>query len=217
MTSIPDAPAKGNKARRCLYIFDLDGTLIESFIGDNTPSHPFDEVTILPGRIERINAIRTSGNIVALATNQGGAAFGYQSEGQIMMKIKRTLVEFGFPPKSPVPVAVCFSHPKSNNPTYNDPRKCARRKPSPLMLIEIISKCPDVDGVLFVGDRIEDRESAQHAGIEFDWASPFFESKAIRIPRKRPDMTRLSEIRTAWYTDYLKSFSTKVARSNPEG
>ena len=105
-----------------LYMFDLDGTLIEEFIrteqcakcrgtGDffdtacdecNGKGRIFgevldyDRVELLPGRREKLQDLRKAGANIAICTNQGGISLGYQSFRQVMTKLERTIRALGF-------------------------------------------------------------------------------------------------------------------------
>src|SRR3954463_8827137 len=80
-----------------LYLFDVDGTLIRSFMREGARDH-YDAIEVLPGAREKLDELRAAGNDVALVTNQGGIAFGYQTSEQINRKIYGVLAELGFPP-----------------------------------------------------------------------------------------------------------------------
>lgn len=154
-----------------LYIFDLDNTLIEGYID---PKQPFARVAPLPRRIEVLTNLRQQGHIIAIATNQGGVAFGYNTEADVQAKLSRALAALGLAPDTFV--AVCYSDRRSRNPAYNQPADCARRKPSGAMLREAIVAAPEASarGVLYVGDRPEDEQAAQNAGVPFQWEHEFF-------------------------------------------
>jgi D-glycero-D-manno-heptose 1,7-bisphosphate phosphatase len=154
-----------------LHIFDLDGTLIESYMN---PKRPFKRVAALPGRVDVLATLRQHGHTIAIATNQGGVAFGYNTEAEVQDKLMRARAALGLPPDTFV--AVCYSDPRSSNPAYNQPMDCARRKPSGAMLREAMAAHPAAahEGVLYVGDRPEDAQAAQNTGVPFQWEYEFF-------------------------------------------
>jgi D-glycero-D-manno-heptose 1,7-bisphosphate phosphatase len=154
-----------------LYIFDLDGTLIEGYIN---PPQPFERVEPLPQRAAKLAALRADGHIIAIATNQGGVAFGYNSEKDVRAKFARALEALGLPDNTHI--AFCFSDARSKDARYNKPEDVARRKPSGAMLREIMAAFPDAaaKGVFYVGDRPEDQAAAADAGVPFMWAADFF-------------------------------------------
>ena len=154
-----------------LYIFDLDGTLIESYMN---PKRPFARVAVLPRRIEVLGDLRRQGHKIAIATNQGGVAFGYNTETEVQDKISRALKALGL--EDDTFVAVCYSDRRARNPAYNRPADYARRKPSGAMLREAMAAWPEAtqQGVLYVGDRPDDESAAQDAGVPFEWEREFF-------------------------------------------
>jgi D-glycero-D-manno-heptose 1,7-bisphosphate phosphatase len=152
-----------------LYIFDLDGTLISSYMDTRDRRHGAWHV--LPGRRERLAGLRAAGHTVAVATNQAGVAFGYVSESQARRKIAAVLEALGLP--ADTPVAVCFAHPHARSYRYRSPAELARRKPSGAMLREVMERVGAQERVQFVGDSPEDRQAARDAGVSFTWATDF--------------------------------------------
>lgn len=155
-----------------LYIFDLDDTLIEGYL---KPKQPYERVEPLPGRESLLTELQNRGHIIAIVTNQGGVAFGYNSEDQAHSKIYDALFKLGLPLSTEY--AICFSDPRSQDERYNQPEDCARRKPSGIMIKEIMAKYPHIDqsNVAYVGDLPSDEQAAADAGVEFAWAKDFFE------------------------------------------
>lgn len=153
-----------------LYLFDLDGTLITSYM-DN-PDKSYHVWEPLPGRAARLGALRGAGHRVGVVTNQAGVAFGYVSERDwTQRKLPAVCSEFGLLPQE---VAYCLSHPKGKFP-WNKHSECARRKPSPLMIEELmVAMDADRDDTLFVGDMESDRQAASAAGVEYYDAADFF-------------------------------------------
>lgn len=92
-----------------LFLFDIDGTVVRSFMregkgGARATAGDYDTVEVLPGRRELLDRLRADGHRLALVTNQGGVAFGYQTVPQVLVKLGRVLGELGFDPY-PVPLA----------------------------------------------------------------------------------------------------------------
>lgn len=154
-----------------LYIFDLDDTLIEGYI---KPKQPYTRVEPLPGRVALLEKLQERGHAIAIATNQGGVAFGYNTEDQAHSKIYDALFKLGLSLNTHY--AVCFSDPRSHDERYNKPEDCARRKPSGAMIKEIMALYPDVDrsSVVYIGDMQTDEQAAADAGVEFVYADAFF-------------------------------------------
>ena len=156
-----------------LYLFDLDGTILRAYL--DLPDKNYHHVEVLPGRQEKLAALRKDGHTLGIVTNQGGIAFGYNTEADFWSKLHKVLQTLGLSPEL-VGVSVCFSDPRSKNPAYNDALDCARRKPSGAMIRERMAAQPVAahEGVIYVGDRPEDEQAAQDAGVPFAWADAFF-------------------------------------------
>ena len=155
-----------------LVTFDLDGTLISSYLDE--PDQAYDRWHVLPGRRERLAELFATGHTIGIVTNQGGVALGYVSEEQALAKIAQALDALGLPPDTTV--AVCLGHAESQDPRYNAPEVVARRKPSGIMIREIIAAHPTAaaSGVIYVGDRPEDRAAANNASVPFIHAEQYF-------------------------------------------
>jgi D-glycero-D-manno-heptose 1,7-bisphosphate phosphatase len=155
-----------------LVIFDLDGTLISSYMDE--PDQDYGRWHVLPGRRERLAELLTTGHTVGIVTNQGGVGLGYTPEEQAHAKIAQALDTLGLPPDTTI--AVCFGHVESQDPRYNHPEVVARRKPSGIMIREVIAAQPTAAaaGVIYVGDRPEDQAAANDAGVPFIHAAQYF-------------------------------------------
>jgi histidinol phosphatase-like enzyme len=174
-----------------LHLFDLDDTLIVGYM--SRPDKDFAAVELLPGRYERWAQIRqATGNQMAIVTNQGGVAFGYQGEADVQRKFCTVAAQLNYGELrlydgSPAPrlfstgpgvrpgtltIFVCYYDVRGKFP-YNDRTQAHRRKPSPTMIGEAMDVYGTVH-MLFVGDRDEDEQAARAAGIKFRWAERFF-------------------------------------------
>jgi D-glycero-D-manno-heptose 1,7-bisphosphate phosphatase len=162
---------------RRLYIFDLDGTLVQTRSGNKFRRTP-DDWAFIPGRIEAIQKLAREGHEVAVATNQGGAAFDYFDPVEMMRELRQTLGLL-FSGTAMVldadrRLAVCWTHPNASLPwlrVEDDPR----RKPNPGMLQELIHRFAMKRGQTFaIGDRGEDVAAAQAAGATFIGVESFF-------------------------------------------
>src|SRR5579863_3960900 len=92
-----------------LIVFDVDGTLVETKSGA-TFRKSADDWQWLPGRLERLQELDKQGVKVALATNQGGVAFGYMKADDITFELHKMFRETRISERN---VFVCFTHPKA--------------------------------------------------------------------------------------------------------
>jgi HAD superfamily hydrolase (TIGR01662 family) len=163
-----------------LYLFDLDGTLIESYMLAPDPQATFHEVKPLPHRVEKIWELLAGNDDVriAIVTNQAGVAFGHADERRVWDKLAHFLVMFDLwrmakATSTTIRVYVCFAHPQSQNPRYQDARN--RRKPEPGMLLDALHDFGIApDDATMVGDMDSDKEAAARAGVAYVDAGDFF-------------------------------------------
>ena len=160
-----------------LYLFDLDGTLISGYM-DN-PDKDYHTWDVLPNRREKLAELQRRGNFIAIVTNQGGVAFGHVSEQEAWNKIYQAALACGLSPDT-IYTYACFHDARGRAP-YNDPVESLRRKPSGRMILEAMVQHGVTDplGVLYVGDREEDQQAAQDAGVPFQWAHIFFSERQV--------------------------------------
>lgn len=150
-----------------LYIFDKDGTLVEQINGERPPNS-LAEQKVIPGVVEKCQALIAEGHLLAVASNQGGVAFGFITAVEAHAMVKQIADTIGA-----TAYAVCVTHP-------NGKKKAARResrfrKPNAGMLEYLM----DAFGVaaadtVYVGDMDTDQEAAEAVGVRFVWASEFF-------------------------------------------
>ncbi len=161
-----------------LIIFDVDGTLITSYM--ESADRAYERWQVLPGRRERLAQLLTEGHQIAIVTNQAGVAFGHVTEEQVEAKLTAVLEALDLPYTTSI--AVCFAHPKARLSRYRAPTEVARRKPSGEMIRELIRQYPEAaaDGIVYVGDRPEDAEAAADASVPFVPAEVFF-SEGYRL------------------------------------
>jgi histidinol-phosphate phosphatase family protein len=105
-----------------------------------------------------------------IVTNQGGIAFGYQTEAQAHATHQALL--------DALPVRVdasylCPHHPEGTNRRYAI--ACPNRKPAPGAIQDALVRFQaQPQDCLFVGDQESDRLAAKAAGVPFQWAWEFF-------------------------------------------
>ncbi|SRR5579883_1116258 len=155
-----------------LIIFDVDGTLVRPKSGKKFRENAADWEW-LPGRKELIQELRRRGVRVAIASNQGGVAFGYMQEDDIRAELIRMAKEAGIPEGG---VYVCYTHPNATIPHLR--QLDHRRKPGPGMLQEAMLDFEAMeDQTLYVGDLPEDEAAAKAAGVSFLWADALDEAE----------------------------------------
>jgi HAD superfamily hydrolase (TIGR01662 family) len=158
-----------------LVIFDKDGTLFG--VPDpaaNRPANRPEEQVLLPRRAAKIRALRKQGVKIAMASNQGGVAWGFITYSQAVCLMADAAAKIGgvdgyrFCPHD----ARAAGKPNAR-PQYAIP--CGCRKPAPGMLNDLMTSLRVTpDETVFVGDRDEDRLAAQAAGVRFIEADEFF-------------------------------------------
>lgn len=150
-----------------LVIFDFDGTLVGTASGYTFPQGVADRVW-LPGRLQTIGALKAIGTKIAVATNQGGAAFGRfrpMDFDQIMGQYAAEARLDGY--------VACYFHPHGT--VAELATDSWHRKPNPGMLQDLMAQFHITqEETVYVGDREEDREAARRAQINFYWADEFF-------------------------------------------
>lgn len=154
-----------------LIIYDADGTLITTLSGARFRQDAQDWQT-LPGRREKCHLLKRQGKKQAVASNQGGVAFGYLKEHDI----RRALIDMAEKLCLDA-VYMCPEHPQGKVPGYSV--DSPDRKPGPGMLQKAMYAFEVTpEHTLFVGDMDTDQQAAQNAGCHFAWARDFFEDPA---------------------------------------
>jgi HAD superfamily hydrolase (TIGR01662 family) len=175
-----------------LYLFDLDGTIIRSFLREGAPRTPaeYAKVELLPRRLDRLRGLEVA-HTIAFVTNQGGVAFGYQTVQEVISKVVTInntalgdghvrlmgrLLTCSSPERERIAPAlfyIAYTHPKATIERYKTDDDW--RKPGAGMIRRAIddyrSTTPDT---LFVGDMDSDRECAANAGVSYEDAEDFF-------------------------------------------
>jgi len=70
-----------------IYLFDLDGTLISSYM-DNS-NKDYMRWHLLPLRKQVIEKLVQQGHIIGIVTNQAGVGLGYTTEQQVQERMDR--------------------------------------------------------------------------------------------------------------------------------
>ena len=173
-----------------LYIFDKDGTLVAPVIkqnGGTRPANTPEEQNLLPNVMDKLNILRANGDLIAIASNQGGVAWGFMSTSEaeaLMRDCGEKIGGFHCSRYSPYDPKAAGSA-KANARYAIDHES---RKPRPGMIHDILNFLEiRNDGrplhlqtsftemeVIFVGDQESDRQAAESAGVKFVWAKEFF-------------------------------------------
>jgi len=163
-----------------LYIFDKDGTLV-SGMGDRPANTP-EEQHVLPNVLEKIQALRLADHRIAIASNQGGVAWGFITYEEAVFLVSDCADKIGgvdafrmcpFDPKASA---------KHTDSEYAYDAEC--RKPRPGMLINIMRELGfSPDDTVMIGDMESDKQAAQNAGCHFFWAKDFFDWKEADQPK----------------------------------
>lgn len=159
-----------------LIIFDMDGTLTRHIIGDKRTGHfraHAHDWKLLPGRYDAIHMLREEHKQIAIATNQGSAAYNIMHPNDIKRAIDDAAYFLGI-----YLVYICFDHPNGKNEKWA--HESNMRKPAPGMLYRAMEDAHTEPGrTLFVGDREEDALAARAAGCNFWKADEFFALLAL--------------------------------------
>jgi len=149
-----------------LYIFDKDKTLVGPIEGP--PANSTDEQRLLPGVAEKCAELKAQGHVLAIASNQGGVAWGFLTEDEAYALVEHAAWLIGAGA-----IAMCPHHPKGKIEQYAV--ECPRRKPAPGMLLDLMQRLGfHATKTVYVGDMESDREAAEAAGVEFVRAKDFF-------------------------------------------
>jgi D-glycero-D-manno-heptose 1,7-bisphosphate phosphatase len=171
-----------------LYLFDLDGTLITSYM--DRPDKDYHAWEMLPGRIAAIERLQHLGNEIGIVTNQAGVAFGHTTEADFVRKAGRVALALGYAcvdihaggayglraigagaPR--LSAYVCYADARARDPRYQ--AGAHRRKPSGAMIREALAEAgASADEAIYIGDMESDLQAAKDAGVRFQWAHIFF-------------------------------------------
>ena len=164
-----------------LAIFDIDGTIteIKPEIKEKNPKahtpntlgeqQPKENVIAL---LEELQANEVG---IALATNRGGVAWGYNTLEEAYEMAEEAAVLCGVEGSA---VYVCPYHAKAKGFFKADPRYAMDsdcRKPNPGMLIKAMEDAGvGPEETIFVGDMETDMRAAENAVVLFYWAKDYF-------------------------------------------
>jgi D-glycero-D-manno-heptose 1,7-bisphosphate phosphatase len=153
-----------------LYLFDVDGTLRRPILLPAIGSlAPWDQ-RVLPGRAQRLQALKAEGHRIGAATNQPAVAFGLISEARMRKGLDELNRRLGGVLEW---IGVCPDHPLGVVPRYRV--QCGCRKPQPDLLLQALAFfAVPASQATYIGDRVTDEQAARVAGYEFIPADHFF-------------------------------------------
>lgn len=156
-----------SKAVPVLYL-DLDGTVRKGYDELGRFVNKVEDVEVFPEAIQQMSLFGGEGWRIVAITNQGGVAMGFM-DNETAFDIqyetnKQTGNRFDY-------MMMCTHHPEASDPEM---AVCWCRKPKPGMIIEAainmgkrFNEYYPPHMALVVGDRDEDRQAAEAAGIRF--------------------------------------------------
>lgn len=161
-----------------LVIFDKDGTLTTPASGATFVQSPTDQI-LLSGVVDRLAELEAMGATIAIASNQAGVAAGHKTLVSAANEMAYCMNLIGikylayfcpdFEGKECYHVAI-EPHGYSAHAIHNNANAQhlvgSFRKPQAGML-QFVMQWGGFKDVVFVGDRPEDREAAQSAGVAF--------------------------------------------------
>jgi len=162
-----------------IIFFDLDGTLRETISGKTFINEPHDQRAI-EGTQKALSYYQKKGFVMIGITNQGGVAAGHKSlesaieEQRITLELFPELSEIFFCPNWG---ESCYQLSRGNQtlefsaPLSGDGTKISCRKPGHGMITVAAQSIADLSDCWMIGDRPEDQECAEAAGVKFVWAS----------------------------------------------
>jgi D-glycero-D-manno-heptose 1,7-bisphosphate phosphatase len=161
-------------------IFDKDGTLVGSVDrgnGQTRPANTSDEQVLLPGVYDEISKLRKAGHQIAIASNQGGVAWGFMTFGQANALMQDCVRKLGGE-SGEIAFMFCPYDPRAAGKPKSDPqyaRESIDRKPNPGMIEYLRERFNfSHEETVYVGDQETDRQAAEAAGVRFIWAEDFF-------------------------------------------
>lgn len=155
-----------------LYIFDKDGCLcpgvVEPRTGKSHAPNRMDEQTYFDDVKPTCERLLAEGHTLAIASNQGGVAFGIFTADVAGELVKAAADYIGAKAYQ-----VCFYHPKGRVAPWN--RDDISRKPGPGMLVGLMNALGFApEDTVMIGDWDTDRQAAVAAHCEFRYAHEFF-------------------------------------------
>jgi len=155
------------KPTKVLYC-DLDGTVRKGYDELGVFVNKAEDVELFEGVSEKLKAYKDAGWRIVGITNQGGVSLGHLTFEDMAAAVAETQKQSG---NAFDKIMACIHHPDAKDPEF---AVCWCRKPRIGNIVEAAMALgkqyneyypPHL--ALFVGDRPEDKECAENAGIEF--------------------------------------------------
>ena len=143
--------------KRAVFL-DRDGVINQAIIRDGKPYPPssLDELIIVPGARESLDALKQAGLMLIVVTNQPDISRGVQTLGAV--EAIHTALRQALPLDD---FFLC---------AHDDSAQCDCRKPQPGLLIEASRKHNvDLSHSFMIGDRWRDVEAGANAGCATVW------------------------------------------------
>lgn len=158
-----------------LYIFDKDGTTHHGPQG--RPPNIIPEQRLAPNVADVCANLLAKGHTLAVASNQGGVAWGFMSYEQAESLVIEAARDIGAYSWRMCPHDARASQSPTCVAEYAVACEC--RKPKAGMLLSIMRRNGFTpEQTTFVGDQESDRLAALEAGVTFVWAAQFFHQEA---------------------------------------
>jgi D-glycero-D-manno-heptose 1,7-bisphosphate phosphatase len=168
-----------SRATKVLYL-DLDGTVRKCNEDGVGFVNKASDVVVYNGITEKLKIFKENGWRIVGITNQGGVSLGHLSFEDMSLAIMETQKQTG---NAFDKIMACVHHPDAKDPEFS---VCWCRKPrigniveSAIALGKIYDEYYPPHLALFVGDREEDKQCAENAGIRFldakEWRKRSFE------------------------------------------
>ncbi len=179
-------------------LLDRDGTLVDVVRDAElgviaTAFHP-NQLKLLPGVVSGLHALQDAGFLLAVATNQPGAAKGQVPRAAIERTNAALTDLLATEGVHIAHIEVCFHHPEGGpggDASLVGP--CACRKPKGGMIDALVERFGlDRGGTWMIGDSSSDVEAARAAGVK---AGLLFDPRRCELcplragPAVRPDVT----------------------------
>lgn len=175
------------KAIKVLYC-DLDGTIRKGFDELGKFVNTKEDVEVFDGVAEKLRAYKEEGWRIVGVTNQGGVSLGHLSFEDMSLAVAETQKQSGFAFDK---IMACIHHPEAKDPEF---AVCWCRKPRIGSIVEAaIAMGRENDEfypphlALFIGDRTEDKECAENAGVRFMEAKEWREKDILSLLTKKKE------------------------------